>query len=78
VELGFKLRAPCFQSRYSTPGGIPPAHFAVVILEMESPKLFARAGLEPANPPDLILLSNYDYRHEPQAPGVLSPFLYDS
>jgi hypothetical protein len=34
------------QSRWSTTWAATPVHFALVILEMVSPKLFAQAGLE--------------------------------
>jgi hypothetical protein len=41
VGLGFELRASCLQVL-----GTPPVHFALVILEMESPGLLAWAGFQ--------------------------------
>jgi hypothetical protein len=40
VGLGFELRALNLRSRHSTPWVTPPVHFALVILEMETDKLF--------------------------------------
>jgi hypothetical protein len=57
MGLGFELRALYLQSRSSTPWAIPPVHFALVILEMESHKLFAWLVLN-HNPPDLSLPSS--------------------
>jgi hypothetical protein len=47
VGLGFTLRALLLESRHSTARATPPVHFAEVILEMGSHKLFAWADLEP-------------------------------
>jgi hypothetical protein len=44
--LGFELRASYLQSRYSTVWATLLVHFALVILEMDSHKLFALAGLK--------------------------------
>jgi hypothetical protein len=46
VELEFELRASHLQQRYSTTYATFPVHFGLVILEMGSHKLFAKAGLE--------------------------------
>jgi hypothetical protein len=43
---GFELRASHLQSRHSTTWATLPVHFALVILEMGSWKLFAGADLE--------------------------------
>jgi hypothetical protein len=47
VGLGFELRTWCLQNRHSTARATPPAHFALLILEMGSQELFAWAGLKP-------------------------------
>jgi hypothetical protein len=47
VGLAFELGASCLQSRHPTAWATPVVHFALVILEMESFKLFAQTGLEP-------------------------------
>jgi hypothetical protein len=41
VGLGFELRTSCLQSSHCIAGATPPAHFALVILEMRSPELLA-------------------------------------
>jgi hypothetical protein len=41
------FQSRCSQSRSSTAWVTPPVHFDMVILGMESPKLFAQAGLQP-------------------------------
>jgi hypothetical protein len=46
VGLGFEIRVLSVQSRCSIAWAIHPVHFALAILEMESHKLFAQAGLE--------------------------------
>jgi hypothetical protein len=46
VELGFELRTSSFQIRH-TARATPPAHFVLVILEMDSHQLFAQVGSEP-------------------------------
>jgi hypothetical protein len=46
VGLGFTLRALLLESRHSTARATPPVCFALVILEIGSPELFAQDGLE--------------------------------
>jgi hypothetical protein len=46
VKLAFKIRTSYLQSMCSTSQIIPAVHFALVILEMESHKLFALVGLK--------------------------------
>jgi hypothetical protein len=45
VGLEFEFRASHLQSRHSTAWDTPPVHFPLVILEIESCKLFTQAGL---------------------------------
>jgi hypothetical protein len=45
--LEFELGSLLLQSRYSSTWPTPLVHFAVIILEVGSPELFAQAGLEP-------------------------------
>jgi hypothetical protein len=51
LGLEFELKVLCLQSRHSPTRAIPPAHFALVILEMVALKLFVWAG-----PQTVILL----------------------
>jgi hypothetical protein len=47
VGLGFELRVSNLQSSCSSASATHPTHFALVILEMESLKLFAQVTLKP-------------------------------
>jgi hypothetical protein len=46
VGLQFELRASHVQSRLSTAQATPAVHFALVILEIGSLKLFAQTGIK--------------------------------
>jgi hypothetical protein len=49
VGLGFELRVLGLKAGALKAGTLPPVHFALVILEIWSLKLFAQAGLEPCS-----------------------------
>jgi hypothetical protein len=70
VVLGLELRASTLSHSTSLD------HFFVLsIFEIGSHELFAWAGFEP-DPPDLCLLSSWDYRSEPPVPGRISGFQF--
>jgi hypothetical protein len=53
-RLGYELRTLCLQSRHSIARATPLVHFALVVLEVGFPKLFAQDRLEhnlPCQPP---------------------------
>jgi hypothetical protein len=58
MGMKFQVRASHLQSRRSITRASPAFHFALVILEMGSLKIFARIGLELRDPLDLSLPSN--------------------
>jgi hypothetical protein len=58
LVLVFEFRASGLLDRYFTAWATPPIHFALVIFEIKSHKLFAQASLLNLCPPDLSLLSS--------------------
>jgi hypothetical protein len=66
-RLGFELTASHLQSRSSQSRlsinwAIPPVHFALVILKIESRKLYLLKLVSKGYPPYLSLPSSYDYK----------------
>jgi hypothetical protein len=71
-RLGFELRASHLQSRCPPPSH-SSVHFALVILEMGSPELFAQPASN-LDPPDPTLSGRWDYGREPPCPAQLPRF----
>jgi hypothetical protein len=68
--LGFDLR--WLQIRHTAISATPTAHFALGVLEREPPYLTSLAPN--CDPPDLSLLSIWDYQHEPPMVYLIFPF----